>query len=409
MKRTIIAAAIVAVFVAAGGGWLYGELARTQSSLRTTEAHLHQESATLVATQDDLYTTVVRLNDTIATLSQTQEDLGAERLTRNRLQEDKTALVADNAALTGSLRAANTENAALTEANASLTDDLAVAEVRETQLETRLATEAAAHTETKTVLASLEAEHAEVTKTANEFIALYGDVEALRREIASLREQRRPLLLKTQRDALACTGSMEPKLTCLDEVTFLRNYAPADITIGTTVVFQGEKECVLHGPTQWLFGNRYRPCLQYLRPLIIHRVLDIGIHSYLTKGDASRENDGWIPVDDVVGYVIQVHRNVNPENATLRDAMIAAEAELDIAEQRLDVAKAAWEAQVDAYCGVGNECEVYYYGKSDPIYIVWQEYKRVFSLYSQAFDTYECWYKNAEDSQYPGHIPHSCN
>ena len=409
MKRTIIAAAIVAVLVAAGGSWLYGELDRTQSSLRTTEAQLHQESATLVTTQDDLYTTVVRLNDAIATLSQTQADLGAERLTRNRLQEDKTALVADNAALTGSLRAANTENAALTEANASLTDDLAVAEVRETQLETRLATEAAVHTETKTVLASLEAEHAEVTKTANEFIALYGDVEALRREIVSLREQRRPLLLKTQRDALACTGSMEPKLTCLDEVTFLRNYAPADITIGTTVVFQGEKECVLHGPTQWLFGNRYRPCLQYLRPLIIHRVLEIGTHSYLTKGDASRENDGWIPVDDVVGYVIEVHRNVNPENARLRDAVNDALARLDSAEQALDVAEARWDAKVNEYCGVNVGCQVFYYDESDPIYIIYQQYRQAYAEYSKAFDTYECWIKNAEDSQHSGHIPRSCN
>ena len=409
-KRTImVAAAVVAVLVAAGGGWLYSELDSTRSSLRETEAHLRLESATLTTTRGDLSATVVQLNDTLATLGQTRTDLGAERLTRDRLQEDKTVLVAEKASLTRFLQDANTEIATLEASNTTLRVDLDVAVGRKEQLTSALAVEVTEHTETIAALFSLEVEHEELTETASHLIALYGDVEALEREIGSLQEQRRPLLLKTERNELACTGSMEPKLTCLDEVTILRNYAPRDVAVGTIVVYQGEQECVAWVNFGYAFGSPIRSCTQYQRPQILHRVVEIGATSYLMKGDANREADGWIAVEDVLGYVIQVHRNVHPENATLRDAMIAAEAELDIAEQRLDVAQAAWDAQVDSYCGVGNECQVYYYGASDPIYIVWQEYRRVYSLYSQAFDTYECWYENAEDSEYPGHIPHSCN
>ena len=402
MKRAmIVAAALAAVLVAVVGGWLTGELNRTQASLRATEATLRHESAILTATRGDLSTTVVQLNDTIAALGQTQADLGAERLTRNQLQEDKTALVSENASVTGSLQSANTENI-------TLTADLTAAVAREASLTSDLATETSAHTRTRAALSSLEAEHQELTRTANEYISLYSEVEALRSEIASLQEQRWPLLLRTKRDGLACTGSMEPKLTCLDEVTILRNYAPRDITVGTIVVFQGEQECAQWHHLGWSFGQELRTCVQYHRPQIIHHFLEIGSHSYLIKGDSNRESDGWIAVDDVLGYVIQVHRNVHPENTTLRNAINAAKARLDATEQALEVAEARYEARTNEYCGVNVGCRVYYYDESDPIYIAFQQYEQAYMHFKNAFDTYGCWYKNAEDSLYPGHIPRSC-
>ena len=125
----------------------------------------------------------------------------------------------------------------------------------------------------------------------------------------------------------------------------------------------------------------------------------------LIQDGSDPESDGWIAVDDVLGYVIQVHRNANPENAKLRNAMIDAKAQLHNAEQALAVAEARWEAKVNEYCGTNVGCHVYYYDESDEIYIVYQQYERAYDQYKEAFDTYECWYKNAEDSQYPGHTP----
>ena len=403
MERTFIAvAAIAIVLVAAGGVWLYGTLNHTQSSLRATEAHLRQKSATLTATRAELHAVALRHNGVVEVLNDTLADLSAERLTRNQLQQDKndlqsdnTAIVANNSALTGSLQTLSSENA-------TLTADLAAAGRRGERLTAELVAETTAHTSTKAALSAQEAEHGEL-------LSLHGDVEALRGEIAVLREQRTPLLLKTDRDDLACTGSMEPKLTCLDEVTILRNYDPADIVVGSVIVYLGEKECVLRGPVQHLFGNRYRPCTQYQRPLIIHRVMEIGPTSYLTKGDANTIEDGWTDAEDVVGYLIQVHRNVNPENAPLRAAVMAAKGALDLAENALIIAEAAYEARVNDYCGGNAGCTVYYYDESDPIYVTYQAYEGAFKVYERALNTYECWFKNAVHSQYPGHIPYSCN
>ena len=411
VRRNVVMIALgIAVLALAGGGvYLYADLDRTTTTLRATTATLRTTETYLGATREHLKDRTATLNDTKVALAQTTADFAAERTARNQLQQDKASLFNDKAGLQVSLRTANMKSATLTAENDTLAENLAATAARASQLATVVAAEQDAHTKTKVALSSLEAEHAGLTKTANEFMALYGDVEALKSEIASLHEQRRPLLLKTQRDGLACTGSMEPKLTCLDEVTILRNYASEDITVGTIVVFQGEEECVLRGPAEWLFGNRYQPCLQYLRPWIIHRVEDIGPDGYLTQGDASPESDGWIAMEDVVGYGIQVYRNVNPENARLRNAINAAKAQLDSAEQALAAAEARWEVQVNEYCGANVGCEVYYYDESDEVYVVYQQYERAFEQYKRAFDTYECWYKNAEDAQYPGHIPYSCN
>lgn len=401
LPLALIAAAGLGILAVAIVGWLYWQLDSTQDDLAATQADLDSKTVTLNATHDALRSTIIKHNNTAKTLDHTQAALEAERVTRNRLEEDKTALVANVNALTGSLHAANGENARLNR-------DLNAAAGRETRLRTNLADETAAHVKTKTVLASLESDHAELTATFSEFRSLYGDADALKQEIASLQEQRRPLVLQTNRNGLRCTGSMEPKLTCLDEVTILRNYAPRNITVGTIVVFQGERECV-----EWHeWGPSLAPiksCTRYRQPNILHRVMEIGSHSYLTKGDANRENDGWIAVDRVLGYVVEVHKGVHTENARLRFAVNGARNRLGVAEDALDEAEAAWAAQVDKYCGSNTGCEVGYYDETDPVYIIWQQYKTAYAAYSRAFDDWDCWMRNAEDSQYPGHIPHSCD
>ena len=82
---------------------------------------------------------------------------------------------------------------------------------------------------------------------------------------------------------------------------------------------------------------------------------------------------------------------------------------MDLAEEALSAAEAAYEARVNDYCGSNAGCTVYYYDESDPIYVTYQAWERAFKVYERAFKTYECWYENAVDSQHPGHIPHTCN
>ena len=42
-----------------------------------------------------------------------------------------------------------------------------------------------------------------------------------------------------------CTGSMEPKITCLDTTTWLANFNPQDVVIGTVIVFTPTADCEL--------------------------------------------------------------------------------------------------------------------------------------------------------------------
>ena len=60
---------------------------------------------------------------------------------------------------------------------------------------------------------------------------------------------------------------------------------------------------------------------------------------------AADEPDGyWVPEDWVEGYVTELHRNTHPENAELRNQVLAAEAEYDRTG-------AYYEAVVDELCG----------------------------------------------------------
>ena len=168
-----------------------------------------------------------------------------------------------------------------------------------------------------------------------------------------------------------CTGSMAPTMTCVDEVTVRPVFAPEDIKPGHIIVFQpgcpGE-------------GGIIRP--------VVHRVIEVrqdeGGYSYWPKGDAKREADGcWIPAEFVQGYVVEVHRDVRPENTELRDEMAAA--------------RAALTAIMDRYCGVGvgaDDCELETTAQHDEIVA--------------ARDHALCWHGVAQAAEYDGHIPSRC-
>ena len=169
----------------------------------------------------------------------------------------------------------------------------------------------------------------------------------------------------------SCTGSMAPAMTCVDEATFRTVFSPEDIKPGHIITFQpgcpGE-------------GGGTRP--------VAHRVMEVrqdeGGYSYWPKGDAKREADGcWIPAELVQGYVIEVHRDVRPENTELRDEVAAA--------------RAALTAIMDRYCGVGvgaDDCQLETPAQHDEIVAV-----RERAL---------CWHGVALAAEYDGHIPSRC-
>ena len=93
-----------------------------------------------------------------------------------------------------------------------------------------------------------------------------------------------------------CTGSMEPALTCRDEVTLETAFDPDAVKVGDIIAYPTLPGC----------GKA---------PKQIHRVVAVkvedGRHYYSTKGDANTRPDGcWQPAADVAGVVVEIHRAV---------------------------------------------------------------------------------------------------
>ena len=134
------------------------------------------------------------------------------------------------------------------------------------------------------------------------------EVASLETEIAKLEAEREPLILETYRSGFACTGSMEPKLTCLDEATWLDNFQARDIVIGATISFKPTEECNLESER------------------VAHRVMEVretdGAFHFWPQGDNNGVPDGcWIPEENVNAYIIEIHKDVfaDTPNAELRE------------------------------------------------------------------------------------------
>ena len=143
-------------------------------------------------------------------------------------------------------------------------------------------------------------------------------MSSLESEIGDLEGRRKPLILETTRSWFACTGSMEPKITCLDEGTWLDNFRADDIVVGSTISFSTTEECDISGER------------------VAHRVTAVrevdGVYYYWPKGDNNRSADGcWIPEDKVNGYMIEIHKNVFADTSTseLRDRYNQARKDFD--------------------------------------------------------------------------------
>lgn len=388
-------AALAAVAAASGAVYLALELGRTDDSLRAAQTGLRDTTAALVDAREALAASDLALAAQVAAGDGLRREVAG-------LQHANAGLAADKDAVLGYL------NDALLR-SADLTDDLEAAGVVTGELRGRLAETvvravalAAAKDDLEGRLGdvtqrfetrdaeytALDAEHRRLVRAAGEAGELEARAVKLREEIVALEEHRRPLLLAVQRqrvEGFLCTGSMEPKITCLDTATWMRDFTPDEIVVGAVISFDN------------------RACLgEDAAGRSAHRVLAIqvidGVHYYWPKGDALAEPDGcWVPYTAVDGYLIELHEDTVPANAELRDNVNAARAAYD----------AAWGEYLDAIeanCGhrEPHRCSV------SLVTALGQRAQRLWLRAKEASDFYGCWYANAAASLRPGHIPFIC-
>ena len=406
--------ALLVVTMAAAAGILYAQLDRTNSVLRSTKSDLQ-------TTALDLANTTGVLTNTQRQLRETGRALTDERLTRNRLQEDKSALTAHNMDLQISLTMANEDNAALQSSlttastrNTTLQESLDAAAELETQIRTSLDRAEERYANLNITKDRIDAENRELLRTVGTLEELQAQRDEMQTEITILQEQRRPLILEpsdTRTTGFRCTGSMEPKITCLDTATWLSVFGPNDIVVGATISFPSTA-CELDGN----------------RRILAHRVIEVrtvdGRPEYLTKGNASREPDCWLPHSAVDAYITALHKNTNPENEKLRNSVNSWRRAYDAAFQHLETAYSSYDTLYIAYetlrvlhgCpqDITQTCYAYEpaytellqaFTKAGDAYRAFTTARRA---YNRAEHYYGCWYNAAENSQYPGHIPYIC-
>ena len=204
-------------------------------------------------------------------------------------------------------------------------------------------------------------------------------IDSLRAEINRLEAQRKPLLVESFSTSFRCTGSMEPKITCLDSATMLENFRPQEIRVGTVISFRPTGTCKVSGSR------------------ILHRVMKIkverGTYYYWPKGDNnSGPDECWIPESNVYGYVIELHKNTDSQNANLRNAVNSA----DVAAER---AWEAYQAKRRAYgCPDPNRVCTVSTGK-------YRELIRLRADYIAAAEYHRCWVNSARTALYSSFGP----
>ena len=182
-------------------------------------------------------------------------------------------------------------------------------------------------------------------------------VDALEVEIQELQERRKPLILPYGAVAtrgFLCTGSMYPAITCMDKGTWLRDFDPEEIVVGATISFN--PNCWEEEPDDISTSHRVKEI----------KVED-DIYYFWPRGDANRGDDGcWVHQDNVGGYLIELKKDVVPQNAYLQSQVRAAQVAYDNLWSR--------------YCG--------HVGPSERCYLSGGIYDTV----QDAYELHNCWY-----------------
>ena len=378
-RRVAFAAAVAFAVVGILAAYLFLELGESNDQLASTRTTLADTQTTL----DDTRTT---LHETDAALSE-QAALNAGLTAANRtLETDKAAVETANATLEASLSQSRRENSDLTGQNAALSRNLQESTEQTTALVADLGTlksEYAAlttnHRELGLEHEGLRVQHASLQESAGTADSLAAKVEALRQEIRDLEEMREPLILgpgSSWRSGFYCTGSMEPVITCLDEARWLGDFEAEDIVVGSTISY--DPGCGDDEPDgRWT----------------AHRVMQVevrdGVHYYWPKGDNNRNADGcWIAEQSIRAYIVEIYEDVGSIYGAAGDY---------------------YDELRVRFCGdrTWDNCPLpdYQYNEAIAQYRI-VEQARV--LFTQAIDHWQCWVRNAKESERPGHIPHEC-
>ena len=350
-------------------------LLRSNSELNTTKDQLKASQAQGERLSSDLGATTEQLTNKIADLDTANAQLGSAAAENAGLRselrvtkEHLTTQISENEALTTTFVASSEKLGSRTAENAALTSDL------------------------ETVTRQLTGKSAEYETLLNEVgtletlrvdrDSLLGEIEALRSSIRELKEQRTPLLVQSYKVGFRCTGSMEPKVTCLDSATWLRNFNPEDIAIGAVIVFTPTPECELGVGA------------------VSHRVMDIrevqGTYYYWPKGDANAEADGcWIPDTNVYGYLIELHKDTHPGNSNLRNRMNAARVERDETFAQFKAAEDAYNRIYLEYCGSNPDACSLEPARVAELDRLYDEYIRLFELHQTAYEAWNVVYQEA--------------
>ena len=308
-------------------------LSQDRDRLQASYSNLNDENSRLEETTQELTSTIKSQEDSIQTLEDKRDEL---KSTVEFLLQDRGRLQASYAEL-------NDQNSSLKATVESLDEE-----------KSRLDKENEAFNLAQQNLASLEERATE-----------------LRAIISGLEEDRKALIVKSNEMFPVCTGSMEPKITCLDSVVLLENFHPEDITVETVI--------------------SYLPPAQEAddpAPSVLHRVADIkiedGARYFWTKGDAMEEPDGyWVPESNVRGYVIELRQGTRPENSALRDEVSGAKERFIASRQEMRYARHLYDDAAIRHCGT-----VKLVVSCNTTHANFQEIRTKYDAFRQAWDEY---------------------
>ena len=325
-----------------------------QDVLEATVASLQAERNRLEATveslqdeRDGLVATVESLQDERDGLAATAESLRAERDGLTATVESLRLEVVGLKASVESLQAEREATVATLQAERDgLEATVESLQAERDGLEASYSVLSGENSGVKTTLQALEAEKRGLEMQVEEFKLAHESVttleeraEGLRAVIAGLEEDRRALQVSSSEMFPTCTGSMEPKITCLDTVVVLQNFLPEDVAVDTVIAF--------HPPSQAEAGDGSP---------VLHRVTDIKIEDevyyFWPKGDALNEPDGhWVPEGNVLGYAIELRQGTRPENSALRERVNGANERYVSARGKMLEARDLYDDALIRYCG----------------------------------------------------------
>lgn len=187
----------------------------------------------------------------------------------------------------------------------------------------------------------------------------------------------------------ACTGSMEPVITCEHEADAIRITSPDDIGVGDIIVFDSPSDC--------LGGS------------IVHRVIAIEVvdddYSYQTQGDANSIADPCPVPFGAVEYLIENIRlgENNVRKSQLRESVNAAREAHDSARRVLIDAFDETERLGAESSRLADEYNANptnaLFGQWEAAYAAWQTAYSAWEAakldYEKARATWECWVEAA--------------